>query len=68
MTKKLSDHDIKVLLSLQVLNLENKAKENILRDIIFSGITNINWQLVLKSINREMPEMKKEYYRLHNRK
>jgi hypothetical protein len=54
--ENMTEQEIKALLSTKVLNLQDKAKETILRNIIFSLTSNIDWQLVLKLIYNYMPE------------
>jgi hypothetical protein len=48
----------KILLSKHVLNLQDKAKESILRDIIYSLAEIEDWHTVINLIYNYMPELK----------
>jgi hypothetical protein len=59
MKKSLTDYEIKVLLSKEVLNLKDKSKECILRGIIFTLSKDLDWKEVYKFMINYMPELAK---------
>lgn len=56
MTKKLNDLEVKVKLS-NLMIMNDKALESILRSIIFADDIKVDWQKVLKTMYTQMPEL-----------
>ena len=56
----MTDQKIKELYSRKILQMEDKAKENVLRSILFSTKNKIDWQEAHTVALTNMPELIKE--------
>ena len=56
----MTDQEVKVLISRYVLNMEDKAKEDTLRYILFGTYNQINWQEAYQVMITNMPELTME--------